>query len=99
VSGDVRNNIMEALRKDSMFAGDIDKDFKRRAKALELRVLNFIESLPIAKHIGLVSVLFELHRSITNRWNLNPWWVLVAYLPRSFLQALPRWAWWSLQRL
>jgi triacylglycerol esterase/lipase EstA (alpha/beta hydrolase family) len=55
VSGDVRNNIMEALRKDSMFASDINRDFARRARALDLRVLNFIESLPIAKHIGLVS--------------------------------------------
>ena len=55
LSGDVRNNILEALRKDSMFAEDIDKDFGRRARALNLRVLNFIESLPIAKHIGLVS--------------------------------------------
>ena len=55
VSGDVRNNIMEALRKDSMFASDINKDFERRARALDLRVLNFIETLPIARHIGLVS--------------------------------------------
>jgi triacylglycerol esterase/lipase EstA (alpha/beta hydrolase family) len=55
VSGDVRNNIMEALRKDSMFASDINKDFARRARALDLRVLNFIENLPIARHIGLVS--------------------------------------------
>lgn len=55
VSGDVRNNIMEALRKDSMFASDINKDFARRARALDLRVLNFIETLPIARHIGLVS--------------------------------------------
>lgn len=67
VSGDVRNNIMEALRADSMFAGDINKDFARRAKALELRVLNFIENLPIARHVGLVSVLLELHRFILNR--------------------------------
>jgi protein SERAC1 len=98
VSGDVRNNIMEALRTDSMFAGDINKDFARRAKALELRVLNLIENLPIARHVGLVSVLFELHRSISNRWNLNPWWVPVAYLSRSSLQALPRWTGLSLQR-
>ena len=55
VSGDVRNNVMEALRKDSMFASDINKDFVRRARALDLRVLNFIESLPIVRHIGLVS--------------------------------------------
>ena len=61
VSGDLRNNIMEALRTDSMFAGDINKDFARRANALELRVLTFIESLPIKRHLGLVSVLFELH--------------------------------------
>lgn len=73
VSGDVRNNIMEALRTDSMFAGDINKDFARRAKALELRVLNFIETLPIVRHIGLVSLLFELRRFISNRWKLNPW--------------------------
>lgn len=72
VSGDVRNNIVEALRTDSMFAGDINKDFARRAKALELRVLNFIETLPILRHVGLVSVLFGLHRFITNRWSLNP---------------------------
>jgi triacylglycerol esterase/lipase EstA (alpha/beta hydrolase family) len=55
ISGDVRNNIMEALRKDSMFASDINKDFVRRARALGLRVVNFMESLPIARHIGLVS--------------------------------------------
>jgi triacylglycerol esterase/lipase EstA (alpha/beta hydrolase family) len=55
LSGDVRNNILEALRKDSMFASDINKDFARRARALEFRVLNFIENLPIAKQIGLVS--------------------------------------------
>lgn len=55
LSGDVRNNILEALRKDSMFAEDINRDFKRRANALGLRVLTFMESLPIAKHIGLVS--------------------------------------------
>ena len=55
LSGDVRNNIVEALRKDSMFAEDIDKDFVRRARALNLRVVSFIESLPIARHIGLVS--------------------------------------------
>ena len=67
VSGDVRNNIMEALRTDSMFAGDINKDFARRAMALELRVLNFIENLPITRHAGLVSMLSELHRFIINR--------------------------------
>ena len=55
VSGNVRNNIVEALRTDSMFAGDINKDFARRAKALELRVLNFIESLP-DRLVGFVSV-------------------------------------------
>jgi triacylglycerol esterase/lipase EstA (alpha/beta hydrolase family) len=55
VGGDVRNNIMEALRRDSMFASDINKDFARRARALNLRVLNFIENLPITRHIGLVS--------------------------------------------
>ncbi|ERF71804.1 hypothetical protein EPUS_01719 [Endocarpon pusillum Z07020] len=54
VTGNVRNNIMETLRKDSMFAGDINKDFARRAAALELRVVNFIENLPIARHLGLV---------------------------------------------
>lgn len=67
VSGDVRNNITEALRTDSMFAGDINKDFARRAKALELRVLNFMENLPIAKHLGLVSVFYEFHRFINDR--------------------------------
>lgn len=72
VSGDVRNNIMEALRTDSMFAGDINKDFARRAMALELRVLNFIENLPITRHAGLVSMLSELHWFIINRENLNP---------------------------
>jgi protein SERAC1 len=72
LSGNVRNNIMEALRRDSMFAGDINKDFARRAIALELRVLNIIENLPIARHVGLVSVLFDLHQSVPNRWNLNP---------------------------
>jgi hypothetical protein len=55
VSGDVRNNIMETLRRDSMLASDINKDFARRARVLDLRVLNFIENLPIARHIGLVS--------------------------------------------
>lgn len=73
VSGDVRNNIMEALRTDSMFAGDINKDFARRAMALELRVLNFIENLPITRHVGLVSALYEIHRFIANWQNLNPW--------------------------
>lgn len=67
VSGNVRNDIMEALRTDSMFAGDLNKDFARRAKALELRVLNFIENLPIASHAGLVSILFEFHRFNTDR--------------------------------
>jgi hypothetical protein len=98
VSGGVRNNIMEALRTDSMFAGDINKDFARRAKALGLRVLNFIENLPIVWHVGLVSVLFGLHRFMCNRWNLNPWWVPVAYLSRSSLQALPPWIGLSLRR-
>lgn len=73
VSGDVRNNIMEALRTDSMFAGDINKDFARRAMALELRVLNFIENLPMTKHAGLVSMSSELRRFIINRGNLNLW--------------------------
>ncbi len=72
MSGGVRNNIMEALRTDSMFAGDINKDFARRAKALGLRVLNFIENLPYARHVGLVSLFFGLHRFMCNRWNLNP---------------------------
>ncbi|KAF7509591.1 hypothetical protein GJ744_007629 [Endocarpon pusillum] len=54
VTGNVRNNIMEALREDSMFASDINKDFARRAAALDLRVVNFIEELPIARHLGLV---------------------------------------------
>jgi hypothetical protein len=58
VSGNVRNNIMETLRRDSMFAGYINKDFARRAQALEMRLLNFIENLPIDRYIGLVSVLF-----------------------------------------
>jgi hypothetical protein len=49
---------MEGLRRDSMFAGYINKDFARRAKALEMRVLNFIENLPIDRYIVLVSVLF-----------------------------------------
>jgi protein SERAC1 len=62
VTGDVRNNIVEALRKDSMFASDINKDFARRAAALDLRVVNFIESLPIARHLGLVSLFFGLQR-------------------------------------
>lgn len=59
VCGDARNDIMEALRKDSMFAGDVQKDFARRAHALHLRVLNFTESLPIVKHFGLVSYAFH----------------------------------------
>lgn len=106
VSGDVRNNVMEALRKDSMFASDINKDFARRARALDLRVLNFIESLPITKHIGLVSAAWlSAPRSQSSSGDLIPTVGpqiglkdLVANRTRSLPQAPPGWTGVSLQR-
>ena len=56
-TGNVRNDIMESLRKDSFISNHLQQNFARRAK--NLRVVNFIETLPISeipglKHYGLV---------------------------------------------
>jgi len=53
VTGNARNDIMEALRRDSNIASHINRDFARRARGL--RVLNFIETKPMAKpFLGIV---------------------------------------------
>lgn len=47
VTGNVRNDIVEALRKDSNIAGHINRDFTHRAQGL--RVLNFVETKRVLK--------------------------------------------------
>lgn len=78
VTGNQRNNIMEALRKDSTFASDINKDFARRAAALQLRIVNFIENLPIARNLDLVSLLFGPQRPpLTLGTSIREWYALL----------------------
>lgn len=80
LTGDVRNDIMEALRKDSFLTGQLDKNFARRAK--NLRVVNFMENLritdlPVARHFGLV------------RWRADQYYVVIAdWSSRSCRRAL-----------
>ena len=52
LSGSVRNDIMEWLRTDSFLANHLEINFARRAK--NMRVVSFMESLPISRHFGLV---------------------------------------------
>ena len=59
VLGGSRNDIMEALRKDSTFAGGINADFTHRSGYL--RVLNFIETQKISRQFGLVNSPFYNH--------------------------------------
>jgi hypothetical protein len=63
LSGNVRNNIMEAVWRNSMFEGDV----ARRPNTLELRILSFIENLPVESDVRLVSVLFDLPLSVLRR--------------------------------
>lgn len=53
VTGNARNDIMEALRRDSHIAGHIHRDFARRAQ--DLRILSFVETKPMSKpFLGIV---------------------------------------------
>jgi tetratricopeptide (TPR) repeat protein len=52
LSGSVRNDILEWLRTDSFLATHLEHNFARRAK--KMRVISFMESLPISRHFGLV---------------------------------------------
>ena len=52
LTGNVRNEIMEWLRTDSFLANHLERNFARRAK--EMRVISFMESLPIHRYFGLV---------------------------------------------
>lgn len=52
VTGNVRNDIMEWLRTDSFLSNHLAENFARRAK--NMRVVSFMENLPISKHYGLV---------------------------------------------
>lgn len=57
LTGNVRNDIMENLRKDSFLSNHLQLNFARRAR--HMRVVNFIETqpisdLPVLKHFGLV---------------------------------------------
>lgn len=51
-TGNVRNDIMEWLRTDSFLSNHLAENFVRRAK--NLRVVSFMENLPISRHFGLV---------------------------------------------
>lgn len=58
LTGNVRNDIMESLRKDSFLSNHLQLNFARRAKGM--RIINFMETLPVTeipglKHYGLVS--------------------------------------------
>lgn len=52
VTGNVRNDIMEWLRTDSFLSNHLADNFVRRAK--NMRVVSFMETLPISRHFGLV---------------------------------------------
>jgi tetratricopeptide (TPR) repeat protein len=52
VTGNVRNDIMEWLRSDSFLSNHLAENFVRRAK--NMRIVSFMENLPISRHFGLV---------------------------------------------
>jgi tetratricopeptide (TPR) repeat protein len=52
ITGNVRNDILEWLRTDSFLSNHLAENFARRAR--NMRVVSFMENLPISKHFGLV---------------------------------------------
>lgn len=62
LTGNVRNDIMEWLRTDSFLSNHLAENFARRAK--DMRVVSFMENLPISKHFGLVVP----HSSSSLKW-------------------------------
>lgn len=53
ITGNVKNNFMQTLQKDSTIVQDIQELFEQQAH--DYRIVSFFETKPFNRHVGLVS--------------------------------------------